>query len=123
MWPDHSSDFSQFELQGEEQVRRKLADHAYSTATAYGNAARWLELKERQRAQQAQAARRQSEEARFLAERQTRATEVSNQLAERQVRLAENSNRIAESANHFSKWALGIGIASFIVSIAVAIFK
>jgi hypothetical protein len=123
MWPHESSFTSQFEREGEEQVRRKLADHSYHSAQAYGEATSWLEQKDRERAQRDREVRQQAQEARLLAERQARAAEASHQLGERQVKLTENANRLAEEANRFSKWAIGIGIASFIVAIAVAVLK
>lgn len=116
---DENSFSSQFELEGEEQVRSKIARGGYSSARAYSDATQWLEQKSRTREARAK-------EDRLLSERQTRIAETTNQLGERQVNLTEDANRIAKEANHSSKLAVRIGILSLIVAvvaIVVAILK
>lgn len=113
MESENNSFVSQFELEGEEQVRHKIAQGAYNSAYAYQAAAEWLEQKSRAREVRTQ-------QARLLGERQARSAEVSNQLGERQVQLAESTNRLAMKANRLSKWAILISIASCVLA-AVAI--
>ena len=72
---DEKAYISQFEIEGEEQVRRNMARGVYG-AHGYGVAVEWLER--RSFARETRAA-----EARRLTERQTLAAEGANQLSER----------------------------------------
>ena len=112
---DKNSFASQFELEGEEQVRQKIAQGAYNSAYAYQVATEWLEQKSRAHAVRAR-------ETSLLSERQARSAEVSNQLGERQVQLAESTNRLAMKANRLSKWAILISIASCILATVAILY-
>lgn len=102
----------QFEIEGEEQVRRKMARGVYG-AQGYGIAAEWLERK-------AVVRKARVQEAHFLSERQTQAAETANELSERQALIAESANRLAMEANRLSKWAILLSILGCILA-AVAI--
>ncbi len=112
MGSDEKAYISQFEIEGEEQVRRNMARGVYG-AHGYGVAVEWLE-----RRSVAREARTQ--ETRLLSERQTRAAEVASQLSEHQAQMAESANRIARDANRLSKWAILLSIVGCILA-AVAI--
>ena len=110
---DEKMYIDQFEIEGEEQVRRKMMTGVYG-ARGYGVAVDWLKRKSAAREARAQ-------EARLLSERQTQAAEVANQLSERQAQMAESANRLAMEANRLSKWAIILSIVGCILA-AVAIF-
>jgi hypothetical protein len=103
---------SQFETEGEEQVRRNMGRGVYG-ARGYSVAVDWLERRSAAR-------EKQTQEARHLSERQARAAEVANQFSERQAQMAESANRLAKDANRLSKWAIGLSILGCILA-AVAI--
>jgi hypothetical protein len=109
---DEKAYISQFEIEGEEQVRRNMARGVYGVH-GYGVAVEWLERKSVSREARAR-------EARLMSERQTRAAEVANQLSESQAQMAESANRLAREANHLSKWAILLSIVGCILA-AVAI--
>jgi len=111
--PDDKAFISRFEVEGEEQVRHKIATGGYSSARQYHTADLWLK-------QKTDAREARSEAERLLSERQTQAAESANQLGERQIREAETANQLARDAIRRSNWAILISIVGCIVA-AVAI--
>lgn len=122
MWPSESSLFQQFEQEGEAMVRRRL-DYDPPTAHAAGEqqaAARWLEMKARERERANRA----------IGERQVRMTEEVVQLNAEHVRLANKAVQLAEKADadaarsyRISIWALCVGLAGVIVAIISLVLR
>ena len=120
----HSDDrmyIAQFELEGEEQVRRNLARGAYG-AHGMSPAKDWLQ-------RQSAARDKQEQEARVLSERQARAAEIALELAERQSKVAEaanqlakDANQLARNANRLSTWAVLVSIVSCILAVVAVLY-
>ena len=111
---DEQAYISQFEIEGEDQVRQNISRGTYG-AKGYAIAVAWLNKQAASREEQAQ------EESRYL-RRQTQTAVIANQHSERQVQAAESANRLARDANRLSKWAIIISIVGCILAVIAILY-